>query len=74
LINLESGEVTYGIKSLFKIIGQYLACICPLFAFKPFIWLMSKVYAFISYNRRVIIPAAETGFEYQPTFKLHYRL
>lgn len=74
LIDLESGEVTYGVKSLFKIIANTWPVFTPLFAFKPFIWLMSKVYAFISYNRRVIIPAAETGFEYQPTFKLHYRL
>lgn len=74
LINLENGEVTYGVKSLFKIIANNWPVLAPLFAFKPFVWLMSKVYAFISYNRRVIIPAAETGFEYQPTFKLHYRL
>ena len=74
LINLKSGEVTYGVKSLFKIIANTWPVFTPLFAFKPFIWLMSKVYAFISYNRRVIIPAAETGFEYQPAFKLHYRL
>jgi len=37
---------------------------------------MSKVYAFISYNRRVIIPAPASGdgYAYQPTFKLHYRI
>ncbi|PWK70002.1 uncharacterized protein DUF393 [Mucilaginibacter oryzae] len=74
LINLKSGEVTYGVKSLFKIIANAWPLFAPLFSFKPFVWLMSKVYAFISYNRRVIIPAATTGFEYQPTFKLRYRL
>ncbi|AYL98340.1 DCC1-like thiol-disulfide oxidoreductase family protein [Mucilaginibacter celer] len=74
LINLENGEVTYGVKSLFKILANAWPLFAPLFSFNPFVWLMSKVYAFISYNRRVIIPAAETGFEYQPTFKLHYRL
>ncbi|QEM13521.1 DCC1-like thiol-disulfide oxidoreductase family protein [Mucilaginibacter rubeus] len=74
LIDLESGEITYGIKSLFKVIANSWPVLAPLFALKPFVWLMSKAYAFISYNRRVIIPAAETGFEYQPTFKLHYRL
>jgi hypothetical protein len=37
---------------------------------------MSKVYAFISYNRRVIVPAAATedSSTIQPSFKLHYRL
>jgi len=76
LVDLESGEVTYGVKSLFKVIGNACPVFGPLFAFKPFIWLMSKVYAFISYNRRVIIPAAEAGdgYVYQPTLKLHYRI
>ena len=76
LINLKSGEVTYGVKSIFKIIGNACPIFKPLFSFTPFIWLMSKVYAFISYNRRVIIPAPKSGdgYKYQPTFKLHYRI
>jgi predicted DCC family thiol-disulfide oxidoreductase YuxK len=76
LIDLDNGEVTYGIKSLFKILGNAWPVFGQLFAFKPFIWLMSKVYAFISYNRRVIIPPAkeDEDFAYQPTFKLHYRI
>jgi predicted DCC family thiol-disulfide oxidoreductase YuxK len=76
LVDLENGEVTYGVKSLFKIIGNACPIFAPLFSFKPFIWLMSKVYAFISYNRRVIIPADLAGeaYSYQPTFKLHYRI
>jgi predicted DCC family thiol-disulfide oxidoreductase YuxK len=76
LIDLKSGEVTYGIKSLFKILGNAWPVFGPLFAFNPFVWFMSKVYAFISYNRRVIIPPTteDTAFAYQPTFKLHYRV
>jgi hypothetical protein len=75
LINSKTGEVTYGIKSLFKVLGTAFPVINPLFTFKPFIWLMSKVYAFISYNRRVIIPAEHAlDSPIQPTFKLHYRL
>lgn len=76
LIDLKNGDVTYGIKSLFKIIGNACPVFNPLFGFKPFTWFMSKVYAFISYNRRVIIPANETGnsFTYQPSFKKHYRV
>jgi hypothetical protein len=36
---------------------------------------MSKVYAFISYNRRVIVPTSSINLtQLQPTFKLHYRL
>src|SRR5665213_191769 len=64
LVDLGNGEVTYGVNSLFRIIGNACPVFGPLFKFKPFVWLMSKVYAFISYNRRVIIPAAETGDGY----------
>jgi hypothetical protein len=48
----------------------------PLFSFKPFIWLMSKVYAFIAFNRRVIVPATNIAdsYAFQPTFKLRYRI
>ena len=74
LVNNSTGEVSYGVQSLFKIIGLSFPIFKPLFAFGPFVWLMSKVYAFISYNRRVIIPACNTGFSVQPAFKLHYRI
>lgn len=75
LVNQTTGEVTYGIQSLFKIFGTAIPLLKPLFAFSPFVWLMTKVYAFISYNRRVIIPASHTDAnQLQPTFKLHYRV
>jgi hypothetical protein len=74
LVNTETGEVNYGIKSLFKVIGNSAPVFKPLFAFAPFVWLMSKVYAFISYNRRVIIPADTMEHDLQPTFKLRYRV
>jgi len=74
LVNTQTGEVYYGIRSLFKIIGNAMPVFKPLFGFTPFIWLMSKVYAFISYNRRVIIPAKADDSAIQPTFKLRYRL
>lgn len=54
LVNLKTGEVTYGIASLFKVISVALPFFKPLFLFRPFVWLMSKIYAFISFNRRVI--------------------
>ena len=76
LVNTENGEVSYGVESLFKVIGNACPMFGPLFRFRPFTWLMSKLYAFISYNRRVIIPPAkaELAYAFQPTFKLHYRL
>lgn len=75
LVNTKTGEVKYGVHSVFKVISNSLPIFKGLFSFKPFIWLMSRLYAFISYNRRVIIPADinnEAGL--QPTFRLNHRL
>jgi hypothetical protein len=74
LVNQETGEVTYGIKSLFKLFGAAMPVFKPLFNFAPFVWLMGKVYGFLSYNRRVIIPSVGDSFTLQPTFKLKYRV
>jgi predicted DCC family thiol-disulfide oxidoreductase YuxK len=76
LVNQKTGEVTYGVESLFKILASAVPLLRPLFQFKPFAWLMQKLYAFISYNRRVIIPAPLTGqgFQFKPGFKKQYRI
>ncbi|MGB4775508.1 MAG: DUF393 domain-containing protein [Daejeonella sp.] len=75
LVNNETGEVSYGISSLFKVIANSFPVFKPLFLFKPFIFLMTKIYAFIAYNRRVIIPSkSKMDFEIQPTFRLDYRI
>jgi hypothetical protein len=75
LIDKTTGKVSYGIESLFKIIANAYPIFRPLFDCKPFIALMRKVYAFISYNRKVIIPAPTTDTHtLQPTFRLRYRL
>ncbi|HVU96024.1 MAG TPA: hypothetical protein VHE34_12405 [Puia sp.] len=75
LIDKTTGEVRYGIDSLFAIIGSSFPIFKPLFANKAFHWAMRKLYALISYNRKVIIPAPKTATPgIQPTFKLPYRL
>jgi hypothetical protein len=75
LVNTKTGEVSYGIHSVFKVMANSLPFLAPLFSLKPFSWLMSKVYAFISYNLRVIIPTDLSNTSgIQPTFKLKYRL
>ncbi|RKR82442.1 hypothetical protein BDD43_2622 [Mucilaginibacter gracilis] len=74
LINRSTGEVTYGVRSLLKIFTSVVPVLGPLFSFAPLVWLLSKFYAFISYNRRVIIPAVTDDYQYQPTFRLSYRL
>jgi hypothetical protein len=75
LIDKTTGEVRYGIDSLFAIIGTSFPIFKPLFASKAFHWTMRKLYAFISYNRKVIIPAPKGDTHtIQPSFKLHYRI
>ncbi|QIL39239.1 DUF393 domain-containing protein [Pedobacter sp. HDW13] len=74
LVNTLTGEVTYGIQSLFKIISHALPIFKTLFSFGPFVYLMQKFYAFISYNRKIIIPAKVKVNTTQPSFKIQYRI
>lgn len=75
LVDKTTGQVTYGVESLFRIIANSFPVFGPLFRFRPFIAIMRKVYAFISSNRKVIIPAPTTDTHtLQPTFRLRYRL
>lgn len=74
LVNTETGEVKYGIESLFKVIGNSFPAFKGLFSFRPFVWLAAKFYAFISYNRRVIIQANNHDYAIQPSFSLKLRL
>ena len=74
LVNTQTGEVTYGIQSLFKIIGYAMPVFNTLFLFSPFVYFMRKLYAFISYNRKVIIPAKVKENTIQPSFKIQYRI
>ncbi len=80
LVDTTTGEVTYGIESLFKVIGHSFPFFRPLFSWRPFLRIMRKVYAFISYNRKVIIPPprtvtiSNTTQAPVPSFRLSYRL
>lgn len=76
LVNRQTGEVTYGINSLFAIISHAFPLFRPLFNSRLFAGAMRRLYAFISYNRRVIIPASEKehGFAVQPSFHKKYRI
>ena len=76
LVDNNTGQVTYGVRSIFKVLGHSLPLLKPILNFKPFLWLMEKAYAFISYNRRVIIPAnLHLGDQaLQPTSRKDYRI
>lgn len=76
LVDRNTGEVFYGVRSLFRVLEHSFPVFRPLFRFRPFAWLMGKIYSFISYNRRVIMPAAAEAVspEHNPSFNLKYRL
>lgn len=59
LWNKDDNTVIYGVASLTTILGHRFPIFKPLFASSLFVLLMSQVYAFISYNRKVIAPSRE---------------
>ncbi len=73
LVNTKTGEVAYGIDSLFRIIANAFPVFSPLFRFTPFRWLMKKLYAFISYNRKVIIPSTPGTDRCRPDVNITWR-
>lgn len=74
LIDKTSGQVTYGVDSLLKVCGNAWPSFGYVFNWHPFLRLAQACYAFVSYNRRVIIPVGTTKFRFQPSFKLKYRV
>jgi len=73
LVNTKTGQVLYGIDSLFRILAHAFPVFAPLFRLSPFRWLMKKLYSFISYNRKVIIPSDTTHDGCVPDFNMRYR-
>jgi predicted DCC family thiol-disulfide oxidoreductase YuxK len=75
LVDTRSGEVTYGVESLFRILENNAPFAKSLFRLTAFRWIMKKVYSFISFNRKVIVPPKE--FERDgsctPAYNLTYR-
>lgn len=74
LLDVETGEVTYGVKSLFKVLAQAAPLLKPLLGFGPLVSVMSKVYKLFSLNRRVIVPSAAVKGDVQPAFHVGYRI
>ena len=75
LINTQTGHITYGIDSLFKILSNNFPILKWIFNSKTFHYFMSKLYSFVSFNRKVIAPANvfELPGSCTPSFNLKYR-
>lgn len=76
LIDNKSKTVIYGIDSLLKVIGFSFPWIEKTGTVKPIHLILKKLYSFVSYNRKVIIPGAiKEGNKLQciPDFNYKYR-
>ncbi len=75
LLDLETGKTTYGVSSLIKILAHDKKWLQYLLHFPPVYFLLSILYKFISYNRKVIAPYAcqTSSRSCNPDFNLSYR-
>lgn len=74
LLDVETGQVSYGVESMFKLLGSIAPFLNPLLSFGPFVWLMRKPYKLFALNRRVIVPSAVSKNQIQPALHLGYRV
>lgn len=75
LVDTKNKTVIYGIDSLLKVTGNSFPIIERIGNIKPIKFLLKKLYSFISYNRKVIIPSKKTNTKLAcvPTFNYRYR-
>lgn len=76
LIDTKNNTVIYGIDSLLKVLGYSMPWIERIGNIKPIKFALKKLYAFISYNRKVIIPSKEDKsqtLQCVPDFNYTYR-
>ncbi|RQO32191.1 hypothetical protein DBR32_00830 [Taibaiella sp. KBW10] len=76
LVNTQNNQVLYGLDSLLLIIGNRFPLLAKMARIAPLYWLFNKCYAFISYNRKQIMPSRikENEIACTPDFNLRYRI
>jgi hypothetical protein len=77
LVDNENKTVIYGIDSLLKVIGFSFPWMETIGNLKPIKFFLKKLYSFISYNRKVIIPSKsnkEIKLQCIPDFSYQYRI
>lgn len=76
LVDTKNKTVLYGIDSLLKVIGYSFPWMETVGNWKPVNYFLKKLYKFISYNRKVIIPSKinkEIELQCVPDFNYKYR-
>ncbi|NIF06568.1 hypothetical protein F3J23_14055 [Chryseobacterium sp. Tr-659] len=76
LVDHNKNEVVYGLDSLLMIIGNSFPLLEKTARIKPLYWFFKKLYSFVSYNRKQIIPSKSNEAEQSciPDFNLKYRI
>jgi len=76
LVDYNTNKVIYGLDSLLLIIGNSFPLLEKIARTQPLYWFFKKLYSFVSYNRKQIIPSAKDHTEEScvPDFNLKYRL
>ncbi|WP_143883589.1 DCC1-like thiol-disulfide oxidoreductase family protein [Chryseobacterium binzhouense] len=76
LVDYKKNTVIYGLDSLLLIIGNSFPTLEKIARIKPLYWFFKKLYSFVSYNRKQIIPSAKDHSVKAcvPDFSLKYRL
>ena len=74
LINTRTGDVTYGIDSLVKILSNNFPAIRKLASIPVLRAPLNLLYHFISYNRKMIAPGKMKPDSCNPDFHLGYRI
>lgn len=76
LVDHEKNTVIYGLESLLLIIGNSFPKLEKIARIQPLHWFFKKLYSFVSYNRKQIIPSKkdDTDQSCVPDFNLKYRL
>jgi len=77
LVDTKTKKVTYGIDSLLKVLGYSFPWIEKIGQLKPMHYGLKKLYSFISYNRKVIIPSVlkpRHKLQCIPSFNIKYRI
>jgi hypothetical protein len=77
LVDNENKTVIYGIDSLLKVIGFSFPLMEKIENLEPIKFFLKKLYSFISYNRKVIIPSKikkEVKLQCVPDFNFKYRI
>lgn len=74
LVDLDSGQATYGLDSLIRILGHQRPLVNGLLRFPFFYYPLRFLYALVSYNRKLIAPSSSKTDTCLPDFNLFYRL